>query len=640
MREPGNSRNITWTPSQTAALERFDEFLGGRELRGAFVLRGAAGTGKSTLARELVRVARGRGLHTVLMAPTGRAARVFGERTKCEAKTIHGVIYDFDKVTEIKGESEQPVFQFELGASDEFANTVFFVDEASMVGDVFSENTNLRFGTGRLLRDLLHYVFWAHPDARRKIVLIGDHCQLLPVTDSASPALDRGYLERQHELRVGEATLKEAIRQSDGSRILEMAEQLRRAIEAAQFHRLEWGDGPDLVLFDAEPEFSARLRTSHEQGEAPHVVCYKNRTVRDWNQWVREDVLSREGALAVGDRIVVQRNHHQSALMNGDFAEVISVGPAEDERFRGTELRYIHVEVEYETELGRCNWQGLLLENLLLSPERELSEEENQARWVCFKMRHAGLKPGTHEFKLAIMEDPRWNSLMAKQGYATTCHKAQGGEWDEVFLHCDFGTNQGLKNAEKFRWLYTAVTRAKKRLYVLSAPSWSPLDALRTPGPSPGSSAGGGSQAPPQDTATTPAPESVEDQIEAVVGIAAAARGLSVDQTRRLSYMIRADLRGPVGAYRCDVRYSGKGEVGGIAWSRLPDGSGPPFDVPELEARMILRRPDALPVGLPIGIHEAVEQLQEAARKTNLEARWEAQPFAIRMFFVDPTDLA
>jgi len=603
-----------WTPSQRQAMDSFACFLDSDLLRATFVLRGAAGTGKSTLTGEMVRTSIGRGWNIVLLAPTGRAARVLEDRTKHKTSTIHSAIYNLHDVVEQVDESEQPVFRFQLRASEHPVNTVYFVDEASMVGDFEAVDTNLRFGTGRLLLDLVTYVFWAHPDPRRKLVLVGDHCQLPPIHAEESPALNAQYLSHEHRLTVDECTLREIVRQSPDSALVAAAGRLREAIEGGRFHALRWVAGTDLRIHHDAPSFSKEVSQRFSQGTAPHVICYKNTTVRDWNELIRRTILHRGEDPEPGDRLVILKNHHLSQLRNGDFVELVAIGSRRQRVVRGIALSYREATVHFIAASGLQKWTGLLLENVLLSRERTLSDQEEQARWILFKMDHPGFRPGTAEFKEALLNDPYWNCLIARYGYATTCHKAQGGEWDEVFVDCDFGANRGLQNPATFRWLYTATTRARKSLQMLNPPTWSAVDVLAAP--------------PSVPLAGSNTALEVEDAIESAVRAAAASAGLAPPQFTRLQFMIRAEWADKPIPLKADVRYKGDGSISGLAWSKTSP-SGPSFSVQELESRRWAEQPITPTDACPDSVRESLDRLMLTAHEHDLGVNWILQQFAV-----------
>ena len=630
----------SWTSSQQQALSSFKNFLHGNELRSVFVLRGAAGTGKSTLVSEFVRQAAELNFYTRLTAPTGRAARVLGERTSLETSTIHRAIYSFDKIQEIKDKSEQPVFQFRLKSSDDPVNTIFFVDEASMVGDKEMIDTNLRFGSGCLLTDLIYFVFWAHPSQSRKLVLIGDHCQLCPVGEDSSPALDSNYLTKIHELKIYESTLQEIVRQASDSELVTTTTNIRKMIEGGPSHSLHWKSGNDLAIYKDQTVFEEHLRSSWNDGRKPHVICYKNSTVRDWNKWVRSDVLHYPEQPQVGDRIMVIRNHIQSEMMNGDFAFIERVGSIQNHTIKGVDLIYRDVGIRYTGAGGEKIWNGLLLENVLLSTERQLTNEEEQARWVYFKMTNPNLKPGSEAFTNAIIQDPHWNCLVAKYGYATTCHKGQGGEWDEVFVQYDI--SQGNPNKSTgLRWLYTAATRAKKILHFINPPEWDAATALTKPNSQSmimvhavKNNAVTNIDLSVQDpTAVTP-----EDFIESLVVEASIALGLDRPNFHRMQYLIRATWKMPNGVAGADIRYKSDGSISNLIWTGQHK-TFKCFTEAELQARWWLKQIPLSLAACPEGVQKTISRLIQLVKEDNFEIRWITQPFVLTIVSIDPLHL-
>ena len=615
----------TWTPSQQSALDSFDAFLASADLRSVFVLRGAAGTGKTTLVQELVRRAKQRGNHARLMAPTGRAARVLGQRTNAEATTIHAGIFTLDRVDEILDQSEQPVFHHQLKSSSEPCNTVFFIDEASMLSDKPTMDTNLRFGCDRLLKDLVDYVFWAHPDPSRKLVLIGDHCQLPPIDMPSSPALDIEYLASEHALKVCESQLTDVVRQEQHSVLVKATTALRDLIEQPkdQRHTLEWTAGPGLVIHERSDSFQAALHAQWLAQRTPHIICYKNTTVRDWNQWTREVVLNAPVDARASDRLIVLRNHAESALRNGDFVTLVEIGARHTRQFRDVSLYYAKVRVRFESADGEREWSGMMLENALLSPARDLSDEEAQARWVLFKMDHPHLRPGSPEMKNALRSDPYWNCLIARYGYATTCHKGQGGEWDEVFVECDLGASHGSRNDESLRWLYTAATRAKRTLHLLKPPKWSASGTLD-----------GSRNALAQPTVQTSSGEAKEslspvELIRFILCEAAQAAGIEVEPTMRvMQYQIRATWIRPQGALTASVYHGGDGTISKIIWEGVREGDRT-FDQSELESRRHAKLPPTDFSQLHAGVQQTWARVRASAKAQGLDLHCTLKPFQL-----------
>jgi hypothetical protein len=611
-------------------MRGYDAFLASTDERAVLVVRGAAGTGKSRLIGEFANQARVRGFIPVLAAPTGRAARVLGERAApATASTIHRLIYSFDELEEEVDDSEQPVFHYRLKSSDDPANLVFLIDEASMIGDQKVESTNLRFGSGRLLSDLLKFAFWAHPGGRRKVVFIGDHCQLPPIDSDFSPALDAGYLRSEHNCTVADVRLVDIVRQQRESGILATAGRMRDMIEQRVLHTLTWPESDQLRVVGAAPEFESTLKQSWGDRVPPHIVCFTNARVRDWNNWTRQLLGRWEQDPMAGDKLLVIQNHGRSGLLNGDFADVDRVGPRVTRSVKGVDLHFREVVVRYISPLGEQSWAGQLLENLLLSPERALTDAENQARWILFKMDHPGLKVGTVEFCNAVLSDPWWNCLCAKFGYASTCHKAQGGEWDEVFVDPETSSRGRSRSVETLRWLYTVITRAKTRLTILAPPVWSAGEGLL------------------RQTAAVAerysVPGSVQGEsrapLEHLVLAAIADRGWPAPQLSRHPYLLRCVWNERLLKGRLDVRYKGDGQPSEVVWTG-DTTLEPTMTLCELQARWWLGQSPQAPMGIKAGIAQVLDRLRAAASQENLSMRVQFEQYAFRLVFVDESNLA
>ena len=630
MSDRGRAPDLIPTPSQDDALRKYAEFLGSTDERAVLIIRGAAGTGKSRLIGEFASHARTRGFIPVLAAPTGRAARILGERAApAGASTIHRLIYSFDELEEEAGDSEQPVFHYRLKASDDPGNLVFLIDEASMIGDQKVESTNLRFGSGRLLSDLLAFAFWAHPGGKRKVVLIGDHCQLPPIDSDVSPALDASYLRSKHHCIVADVQLVDIVRQQRDSSIIATASRLRGMIEQRLLHTLKWEESGQLRVIGTAPAFEAVLKQSWSDRVPPHIVCFTNTRVRDWNRWTRNLLGRPPQDPTVGDKLLVIQNHGGSGLLNGDFADITRVGPRITRSVKDVDLHFREVEVRYTGPLGEQVWTGQMLENSLLSPERSLTDAENQARWILFKMDHPGLKVGTVEFVSAVLADPWWNCLCVKYGYATTCHKAQGGEWDEVFVDPETSSRGRSRSVELLRWLYTVITRAKKRLTILAPPVWSAGEGLlREVAPAVGRSV---------------VPWSVGGEspqtLEGLVLRALADRGWPAPQLSKHPYLLRflwndRSLKG-----RLDVRYKSDGQPSEVTWdgATIPQ---PAISLREMQARWWLSQASQTPEGVAAGITQVLDRFRAAAQVEKVSMRVQFEQYAFRLAVIDESDLS
>lgn len=280
------------------------------------------------------------------------------------------------------------------------------------------------------------------------------------------------------------------------------------------------------------------------------------------------------------------------------------------------------------------------LENVLLSTERQLTNEEEQARWVYFKMTNPNLKPGSEAFTNAIIQDPHWNCLFAKYGYATTCHKGQGGEWDEVFVQYDI--SQGNPNKSTgLRWLYTAATRAKKILHFINPPEWDAATALTKPNSQSmimvhavKNNAVTNIDLSVQDpTAVTP-----EDFIESLVVEASIASGLERPDFQRMQYLIRATWKTPYGLAGADIRYKSDGSISNLIWTGQHK-TFKCFTEAELQARWWLKQIPLSLVACPDGVQKTISRLIQLVKEDNFEIRWITQPFVLTIVSIDPLHL-
>lgn len=484
------------TTEQAAAIAAIEAFVLDDD-RDAFVLRGSAGTGKSTLVAQLVQRLAAMKVSHALLAPTGRAARVLGDKVRRatgsadEASTIHRAIYRFGSldVVESAVSASDPGYRlcYPLKESEPTVN-LYVIDEASMVGDLETRGDAVRFGTGRLLRDLVTHARLRRPGRTdgglTKLLFVGDPMQLPPVGERASPALDEAYLSREFGLRVVSFELTQVLRQAAGSAILDRATALRTALQAGAYNRFSLQpDGQAIVDVSraaAVDRIVADLRSS-----APGVaVVHTNARALDYNRCVRQQLWGDADApLQAGDRLLVNRNAPRHGLNNGDLVEVrearqplqrvlvpVQGGHRVELQFRAVQV------VLRDGERPAVAIELLALENLLQSRERELSALEQRALLVHFRQRHPRLRPRDAEFLAVLRADPYFNALQVKYGYALTCHKAQGGEWPQAIV--DFDYRGGHRNAAFFRWAYTAITRASTTLAVVDAPAFSALSAM------------------------------------------------------------------------------------------------------------------------------------------------------------------
>ncbi|MFC1529557.1 ATP-dependent RecD-like DNA helicase [Gemmatimonadota bacterium] len=475
------------TDSQLEAVTRLEAFLADENTQ-CFILKGYAGTGKTFLIRGLARYLDKQHKNAALMAPTGRAAMVLARRTSCPAYTIHKSIYILDRMVEIKDEEDEFKTFFSLREeANEETSVIYIVDEASMVSDIYSDSEFCQFGSGRLLADLIRYTRIGIGHLNPKIIFVGDPAQLPPVNSAYSPALNARYLQREHGLKTDEHVLSDVVRQEQESTILQNATRIRTSIEQNLFNRFEISCGPDTEII-RERDIEERYFHSTEipPVEDRIVIAWRNRTVLSLNKILRTRMFGGSGEQPpqVGDRLIIVYNNATYGLFNGDFAEVAKVAPAEE--IREVVRKQSRVQLSYRDVTLECLGQDgkpylmdcKILENVLLSGERDISRDEHIALYIDFKARNADLRPNTEQFSEALRSDPYFNALRVKYGYAITCNKAQGGEWPTAFVLFE---DRHWTNQDAFRWAYTAITRAKQTLLAAAPPSFRPVPPPVTP---------------------------------------------------------------------------------------------------------------------------------------------------------------
>lgn len=464
---------MNYTPEQQQAISEFNTFLNSD--KHIFILRGAAGTGKTTLLREFVSIVHGNNIAYRLMAPTGRAAMILSERTGMAASTIHRAIYALDSIPE----QIDDCWRFGLKDNQDAANAVYIVDEASMIADICQHNEMLRFGSGRLLSDLIAYCNLK--STNRKLIFVGDYAQLPPVMQSFSPALDGKYFKDTHDIEVSDFMLTGIIRQSTDSGIYQNANQIRAAIDKKEYSKFQVIASPDCESLQTEMFSEKHCQISGQYGiENVIVVTYSNVQALNYNKQIRSYLFGGEQyAIAPNDLLMVTRNNYSMPieLFNGMIVKVEAVSSNVETRhpFVGQEqvdLKFRHVIISYNGK----RMETFLLDDFLTDKNGHLSAKQQKALYADFeqRMRQAGVKPKSETFAEKLKTDKYFNALQCKYGYAVTCHKAQGGEWNNVFI--DMSAPLGKMNETYFRWAYTAVTRAKRHLWHMSSPDFSAID--------------------------------------------------------------------------------------------------------------------------------------------------------------------
>ena len=480
------------TQEQAHAMEVFAEFLTDRDPHAVMILRGSAGTGKTTLSGAIVRTLKEIRQKVMLLAPTGRAAKVFSLNSGSPAYTIHRRIYREKSFSGVEG-------QFNLN-DNLYTDTLFMVDEASMIANMGLGG--MSFGSGCLLDDLVHFVYQGRND---RLLLIGDKAQLPPVGEEESPALHAAMLEG-YGLKVYECDLNEVLRQSEESGILYNATMIRQMIthdDITQLPKIHFAGYSDIKPMPGAELIEALADSYHHVGlDDTIVVTRSNKRANIFNQGIRNMVLDREEELSQGDILMIVKNNYYwmeeerkkikekeieerrvksegtesgtathkvqsndipAFLANGDRAKVLKVRRRIDLygfRFATLLLQFPDYD-NYELE-------ATVLLDTLTSEAPALTHEQQEQLFHQIEEDYQDIPLKADRMK-AIRQDQFFNALQVKFAYAVTCHKAQGGQWAHVYVDQGYMTDDML-NPDYIHWLYTAFTRATEMLYLVNWP--------------------------------------------------------------------------------------------------------------------------------------------------------------------------
>ncbi|AFL81978.1 hypothetical protein Aeqsu_2522 [Aequorivita sublithincola DSM 14238] len=446
------------TPKQDIALQLLAKFILSTNKNETFLLKGYAGTGKTTIVGSLVKNLAKVKKRSVLLAPTGRAAKVISNYSNKQAFTIHKKIY-FPK-------SEKGSVSFKL-QENKHRDTIFIVDEASMIPDI-NQDSKL-FDNGSLLDDLMQYVYSGN---NCKLLLIGDSAQLPPVHLAISPALDARVLENQYNREVILLELDEVVRQQKDSGILENATRIREVLDNELYETFKFsGDNfPDIIRPVDGQEIMDAISDNYSQlgNEDTVIIVRSNKRANLYNQSIRERILFQESELSSGDYLMVVKNNYfwvdntseAGFIANGDIVEVLEI-------FAFKELygfRFAEVKIRMVDYPNMKPLETVLLLDTLTSESPSLTYDESNKLYQEVMKDYASEKSKYKKF-LAVKNNKYFNSLQVKFSYAITCHKSQGGQWNTVFVEQPYLPN-GI-DKEYLRWLYTAVTRAQEKLYLI-----------------------------------------------------------------------------------------------------------------------------------------------------------------------------
>lgn len=450
---------FTPTLKQTIALEQLSNFVFDDSTNALYLLKGFAGTGKTSITGTLVSNLWHTKKSAVLLAPTGRAAKVISNYSKKEAFTIHKKIY-FPKKD--KGGGVKFVLQ-----PNKHRNTIFMVDEASMIPDVPSDYKNTE--STSLLEDLMRYVYSGH---NCKLLLIGDKAQLPPVKSDVSPALDQRLLELNYDKNVISIELDEVVRQNQDSGILSNATRIREVIEEDFYESFTFNlNGFDDIvrLIDGHEVMDAINDSYSANGhEDTAIIVRSNKRANLYNQQIRNRILFNENELTVGDFLMVVKNNYfwikptteAGFIANGDIIQVLEI-------FSITTLydfRFAEVKVQMVDYPNMQPFETVLMLDTIEAETPSLTYEESNRLYLEVQKDYEHETSNYKKF-LKIKGNKHFNALQVKFSYAITCHKSQGGQWNTIFVEQPYLPN-GI-DKDYMRWLYTAATRAKDKLYLI-----------------------------------------------------------------------------------------------------------------------------------------------------------------------------
>ncbi len=447
------------TGLQELTLHKLAEFVFSREKEQLFLLKGYAGTGKTTITGSVVKNLWHAKMKSVLLAPTGRAAKVMSNYASTQAYTIHKKIY-FPK------KQSGGAVQFVL-APNKNRDTIFIVDEASMIPDTPADSK--LFENGSLLDDLMFFVYSGH---NCKLILIGDTAQLPPVKLDLSPALDENRLSLNYNKEVTKIELDEVMRQASESGILFNATNLREQIQNEYFEEFKFmvGGYDDIIRLIDGHEIQEAIDNSYSENgkEETAIIVRSNKRANLYNENIRERILYLENEISVGDYMMVVKNNYfwlkgsseAGFIANGDIIEVL-------ELFAVKELygfKFAEVKVQMVDYPNQKPFETVLLLDTIKAETPSLSYEDGNRLYQEVSKDYAHETSKYKRF-LGTKNNNYFNALQVKFSYAITCHKSQGGQWNTIFVEQPYLPNGPDK--EYLRWLYTAVTRAKNKLYLI-----------------------------------------------------------------------------------------------------------------------------------------------------------------------------
>lgn len=462
------------TDGQKNCLKKLVTFFNDSSAK-VFILKGYAGTGKTTLLKGITKYLSEIGRNYSLHATTGRAAKVASNLSDKKVSTLHSLIYKFNDLGEdldavMKMQSDYSVDDsgqisliFKLNPVVSDAEIFYFIDESSMISDVIHQgSSNAKFGSGELLTDLFKF------DIKGKFVFIGDPCQLPPISQKESPALNEKHLKNKFGFKTFEFELIEPTRTSIKSGISRVSFSLRKLYlnpPQSKWATYPLNNAENVKKYNSHIELMYSYFSEIHKGniEQSILICQTNKHCLSVNKWIRSSLKRDSNKIEIGDVLMVTQNNYLQPLVNGDQVLVKEIGTLEIRC--GLRFRKIIVEEFFSNNEYSC----LIIEDVAFSSRTNLDASEHKAIFLDFykRMQEKGVYQKDAAFKDHMLTDPYLNALRAVFGYAITCHKSQGGEWDKVYLYMDNKVH-GIPKPGIYQWWYTATTRAKQELHIVS----------------------------------------------------------------------------------------------------------------------------------------------------------------------------
>jgi exodeoxyribonuclease-5 len=449
------------THSQNRLLKVLAEYTLCNDDDALLIVRGFAGTGKTTSLSAYVSMLSEVKMKSVLLAPTGRAAKVFSQYSGKPAYTIHKKIY--------RQRSSKDGFGKFVLDKNLHTHTIFIVDEASMLSSEKQEGSV--FGSGNLLEDLLEYVY---NGKGCKLILVGDVAQLPPVGLNSSPALNTELMNR-YSANIFQENLTEVVRQDKKSGILHNATLIRERIDAEDYRMplIDLAKFEDIISLSGTDLIETINDNYDKYGiEETIVICRSNKRAIKYNEGIRNSILWREEELVPGDLLMVVKNNYfwlqeeedLDFIANGDIVEVVRIHKYKElygYRYADCTLRLI----DYNTEI-----EAIILLDAIYAEAPALSSEKNKEMFYSILEDYSHLKPRRKQYE-GVRNNEYFNAIQVKYAYAVTCHKSQGGQWKSVFIDQGYIEKERV-DKEYLRWLYTAITRATDRVYLVNFPEY------------------------------------------------------------------------------------------------------------------------------------------------------------------------